>query len=120
MRNIFTGICVASLIMLVIAVVGCSSEKSGTGDKENKNAAPKGGEEPKAGVAQKTDKVAAKVQTLCPVMGNPINKSLYADYNGKRVYFCCPGCIEEFKKDPEKHIKQLESQGIQLEATPKE
>lgn len=46
-------------------------------------------------------------QTTCPVMGGPINKAYYTEYQGKRVYFCCPSCDEEFAKDPEKYIKDL-------------
>ena len=36
---------------------------------------------------------ATKAQETCPVMGGKINKSLYADVNGHRVYVCCKGCI---------------------------
>ncbi|UZP66198.1 YHS domain-containing protein [Desulfovibrio mangrovi] len=61
---------------------------------------------------------AAEPQTKCPVMGYGINKKLYADHNGKRVYFCCPSCEGEFKKDPEKYIKKLEEQGVEVEKTP--
>ena len=57
-------------------------------------------------------------QTTCPVMGGTINKELYADYEGKRVYFCCAGCIPEFQKDPEKYIKKLEDEGVVLEDVP--
>jgi len=57
-------------------------------------------------------------QTTCPVMGGTINKELYADYEGKRVYFCCAGCIPEFQKDPEKYIKKLEDEGMTLEKNP--
>jgi YHS domain-containing protein len=57
-------------------------------------------------------------QTTCPVMGGKINKSLYADYEGKRVYFCCAGCPEQFKKDPAKYVKKLEDQGVTLEKAP--
>ncbi len=59
----------------------------------------------------------AKQQTNCPVMGGPIDKSVHVDYKGKRVYFCCSGCIDTFKKDPAKYIKKMESQGIDLEET---
>ena len=59
-----------------------------------------------------------KAQTLCPIMGGPIDKTAYADYEGKRVYFCCKGCRSEFLKDPKKHIQKLESQGIVLETVP--
>ena len=31
---------------------------------------------------------AGSPQQFCPVMGGKINKDLYADYEGKRVYFC--------------------------------
>ncbi len=57
-------------------------------------------------------------QTNCPVMGGPINKQHYSDYQGKRVYFCCPACIPEFKKDPAKYVKKLEDEGIVLEKAP--
>jgi YHS domain-containing protein len=39
--------------------------------------------------------------------GNPINKELYTEYKGKKVYFCCPGCEDKFKADPEKYITKL-------------
>ena len=39
-------------------------------------------------------------QTTCPVMGGKINKELFADYDGKRIYFCCPGCVKKFEADP--------------------
>ena len=60
----------------------------------------------------------AKPQETCPVMGGKINKSLYADYEGKRVYFCCAGCIAPFNKEPEKFIKQLEGEGVEVDAAP--
>jgi len=60
----------------------------------------------------------AKPQENCPVMGGKINKSLYTDYNGKRIYFCCNACPEPFKKDPEKYIKKMEAEGVELEKAP--
>jgi YHS domain-containing protein len=56
-----------------------------------------------------------KTQTTCPVTGEPINKSLFVDYNGKRIYVCCADCIDKVKKDPEKYIKKLESLGQSVE-----
>jgi YHS domain-containing protein len=41
-------------------------------------------------------------------MGNPINKEIYVDHNGRRVYFCCQMCVEQFKKEPEKYLKKLD------------
>jgi YHS domain-containing protein len=60
--------------------------------------------------------VFAGEQKTCPIMkGNPIDKKVYTDSDGKRVYFCCAGCIDVFKKDPAKLMKEMESQGIELE-----
>jgi YHS domain-containing protein len=60
----------------------------------------------------------AKPQTLCPVLAGNIDKKVYADYQGKRIYFCCPGCDAEFKKDPEKYLKKMEEQGVIPEPSP--
>jgi YHS domain-containing protein len=57
-------------------------------------------------------------QTICPVMGGKIDKNVYTDYQGKRIYFCCSGCPADFKKDPEKYMKKLEEQGVVLEKAP--
>ena len=46
-------------------------------------------------------------QKICPVMEAPINKELYTEYKGKKVYFCCPGCKEKFAKEPDKYIPKL-------------
>jgi len=59
-----------------------------------------------------------KPQTLCPVLGGNIDKKVFIDYQGKRIYFCCSGCPAEFSKDPEKYLKKIEAQGITLEKCP--
>ncbi len=61
---------------------------------------------------------AAKPQTTCPVLGGNINKEVYTDYKGQRIYFCCQGCDAEFKKDPEKYLKKMKEQGVTPEQTP--
>jgi YHS domain-containing protein len=32
-------------------------------------------------------------------------KKMFADYKGRRYFFCCAGCPGAFKKDPEKYAK---------------
>ncbi len=59
-----------------------------------------------------------KAQTLCPVMNAPINRNLYVDHDGKRIYVCCRGCLGAVKADPAKYIKQLEDRGVTLEKVP--
>ena len=51
--------------------------------------------------------VAAAEQTTCPVMGGAINKALFTEYQGKKVYFCCDGCKEKFEATPEQYIAKL-------------
>ncbi len=46
-------------------------------------------------------------QTICPVMEGAINKNIFTEYKGKKVYFCCAGCKEKFEKEPEKYIAKL-------------
>lgn len=96
-------ICVAASFVLVLSI--CAAVFAGEA----------------AGVAvQSTDQAQAKAipQATCPVMGGKIDKQYYADYQGKRVYFCCSGCIKEFQKDPAKYVKKLEDSGVTLEKAP--
>jgi Cu(I)/Ag(I) efflux system membrane fusion protein len=64
-------------------------------------------------MAQGSTEPPSSEQTLCPIMGGAINKEVYADHNGLRVYFCCPGCDTTFKEDPEKYISQMRAEGIE-------
>ncbi|TVM15032.1 hypothetical protein DPQ33_16215 [Oceanidesulfovibrio indonesiensis] len=65
--------------------------------------------------------VFAKQQETCPVLGSELqNKEVYVDYEGKRIYFCCPGCDKQFLENPEKYLKEMEEKGIELEDAPKE
>ena len=102
---------IATFAALAIATValatGCNEQKAkGTGEAPGK----------------KTTAVAAaptgKPQTMCPVMAGKVDKNLYADHEGKRVYFCCAGCVDEFKKNPAKYIKKLEGAGVTLAKAP--
>ncbi len=57
-------------------------------------------------------------QTKCPVLGGDINKEVFIDCEGKRIYFCCPGCDKKFKAGPDEYLKKLEEEGVDLENTP--
>jgi len=65
-------------------------------------------------VAQGTPKKPAPIpKTIpCPVMKNSkvdIAKAtkikMFADYKGRRYFFCCAGCPEAFKANPAKFAK---------------
>jgi YHS domain-containing protein len=57
-------------------------------------------------------------QTKCAVLGGNVDKKVYTDYKGQRIYFCCSACIKDFNKDPEKYLKKMQAEGITPEKTP--
>jgi len=51
------------------------------------------------------------VQEVCPVSGEPLKKKdpeLFMYYEGRGLYFCCEGCMEKFRKDPETYLKKMQ------------
>jgi YHS domain-containing protein len=84
----------ATLSLVVLVVAG--------GCKESEPEGP-------AGNVPEVKEVAAVAgeQTMCPVMGGAIDKNIFVEYKGKKVYFCCPGCEKQFKEDPEKYLVKL-------------
>jgi len=80
---------VSLVLVIAVALAGCGQSDQGTAQ--------------------------AGTQTTCPVMGNKIDKRYYVDYQGRRVYFCCPDCPGKFKADPEKYLKKMADQGVVLE-----
>jgi YHS domain-containing protein len=55
---------------------------------------------------------AVRLQTTCPVGGEKIDKTVHADHEGHRVYFCCENCKAAFEKEPATYVKKLQDQGI--------
>ena len=103
---------VAAFAFAAAALSAGCSEKSATVPAEPSVQGAQAGhamQEPPSGTgaAKGADVVEQKT---CPVMGGVINKKHYADYNGRRIYFCCPACIETFKKDPEKYIRKVDEE----------
>lgn len=47
------------------------------------------------------------VNSICPVSGDKVNPEITYEHEGKTYGFCCKGCINKFKKDPEKYIAQM-------------
>jgi len=58
-------------------------------------------------------------QAQCPVMGDKINKEIFVDYQGQRVYFCCNGCQGTFLKNPDKYLKKMAKENVVLESVQK-
>ena len=78
------------LLVGLVALTGCK--------KKSEPAAP----------AESERVASAEIQqTICPVMAGAINKDIFTEYKGKKVYFCCAGCKEKFEKEPEKYLGKL-------------
>lgn len=86
--------------LLLVGFAGCSKSEPDTPAPNTPAKAP----------ATPTTTVAAApaiVQTICPVMGGAIDKAVYTEYQGKKVYFCCAACITKFQDAPEKYVAKL-------------
>ena len=55
----------------------------------------------------------AKELLFCPVSDEVVkdyaSASDYSDYNGERIYMCCPGCKEPFDKEPTKYKSKIDA-----------
>ncbi|MFH1071643.1 MAG: hypothetical protein V1794_18635 [Candidatus Glassbacteria bacterium] len=60
-----------------------------------------------------------KMQEVCPVSGEKIDKKTFTDYQSQRVYFCCPGCVDKFKSNAAAYIEKMKKEGIELEMVAK-
>ena len=60
-----------------------------------------------AGAASPSEIKPAVTNKECPVSGGKVNPQYRTEYKGQYVYVCCQGCLDEFKKDPEKFIAKL-------------
>ncbi|GMU20796.1 MAG: hypothetical protein AMXMBFR13_08920 [Phycisphaerae bacterium] len=49
-----------------------------------------------------------RIQARCPVMGGVVDPEVFVEHKGQKVYFCCSGCDDRFKKDPAKYLPKLE------------
>jgi YHS domain-containing protein len=97
---IVTGVLLVGLIMLN----GCKKEEPTPTETTMEHA----GHEHASMAEESVEAVTAAIeQTTCPVMGSSINKAIFVEYEGKKVYFCCPPCKDKFNADPEKYIAKL-------------
>lgn len=60
----------------------------------------------------------SKVQTTDAISGKPIDKSVYVDYKGRRIYFCCDDSKKGFETNSATVLRKLKEQGVMPEKTP--
>lgn len=58
---------------------------------------------PKADKSEKKEIPCAVMQKDKVNIKDATEKKMFADYKGRRYFFCCAGCPEAFKKDPAKY-----------------
>ncbi len=53
----------------------------------------------------------ATAQKTCPVMGKAVDASMKSTVvNGRKIFVCCPPCIEKIKSDPATFVAKLDAQ----------
>ncbi len=57
----------------------------------------------------KDKEIKCAVQGVKTSMKEATKEKLFTDYKGRRYFFCCNGCPQEFKAHPEKYAKTAES-----------
>lgn len=56
------------------------------------------------------------IQTTCPVSGEElVDKSVYADFEGRRIAFCCKKCRGTFNDDPGMFLSKLDATAPKME-----
>ena len=98
----------ASLLILAFLLFNGVTTWAGDTHSNTANASPT------AKPASKATEVLDVGNKICPVSGEKIGtmgEGVAYEYEGKVYHFCCPMCIKDFKKDPQKYIKILEEKG---------
>jgi len=96
----YFGAVVGLAFIASVLLAGCQKEQP-----KQKEQAP--AQHKNASADQAQVKAVAGEQTTCPVMGGAIDKDIFVEYQGKKVYFCCKDCVEKFKTNPERYIAKL-------------
>jgi len=62
--------------------------------------------------------VEVKEQTLCPISGNEINKEIFVDFEGKRIFLAAEEAKAKFLEDPAMYVTKMVAEGITLADVP--
>lgn len=54
----------------------------------------------------------------CPMSGEPVLPDVSLEYNGMIIHFCCPGCGQDFLKDPEAKLKEIHPEADKFKFEP--
>ncbi len=51
----------------------------------------------------------SRVQVNCPLSGEPIDRKVFTEQDGKKVYFCCDDCKGKYENEPARYAAKLEA-----------
>ncbi len=92
----YLSVVLALMIAGVVVVAGCAKQESAPAEKPAA----------KAPAEAKTVEIAQKT---CPVIGGLIDKDMFVDVKGRRIYLCCAHCKAKVQADPDKYIAKVDA-----------
>lgn len=106
----FNQIIVVGIFATVFSsVFGCASQRSVAENSGNKPEVTQTDSQSTEDTMEPVAFTNEDGKLVCPVMGTVIASKDDAvghiDHDGKRYYFCCGGCPDEFKADPKKYAE---------------
>jgi len=110
-KNYQTVMTISLMVFLVAGMAlmnGCKKSEPASSEVTAEDIQQTADQKAKALIAKLSTEAKEVIeQTTCPVMGGKINKDIFVEYKGQKVYFCCTGCEDKFSADPEKYISKL-------------
>ncbi len=96
-----------TLLVALVTLNGCNKSEPETTEPANDTMNQEMSKMETAADDMEMEVASATEQTTCPVMGAPIDKNIFVEYEGKKVYFCCESCETKFKENPEMYVSKL-------------
>ncbi|MBO0798872.1 MAG: hypothetical protein J2P31_08605 [Blastocatellia bacterium] len=108
-------------MMSILAVSALAQDKDDKKDEHQGRQHDHGSQVEKSAADKSQDSQAGDKQFLgkgdgietCPVTGEPVDKDIKVEINGRVVYACCPGCLDSIKENPELYLKK--DSGVKIE-----
>ena len=118
MRRIFQIAVPLVVAFLALAALSCTPDKSTPAGK----AVTPSPSSPVPSVSQipstEIKGTPGQPQTVDVISGKPVNRMVYTDYDGERLYFCCDESKKAVQKNAQWYLQQIREKGIVLDRVP--
>ena len=118
MHKILTTLTIFCMLIAGVTQISCSDSDKGAEKKAEAETSNKGAEKKAEVETSNTQPPAELYQTTDALSGNPINRNIYEDYEGKRIYFCCRNSKKKFLADPSIYLDKFKELGVTLQDAP--